>query len=103
MLVFVQVEERCGPHLEENLASNNSVVQMLVERCHTLEQANKRLQEEARTQQQQYEVCLDRVATQVVQALLSQKVRFRWRVENFVCTGNFCTEHSLCKNYGKLS
>ncbi|KAK3879377.1 hypothetical protein Pcinc_016042 [Petrolisthes cinctipes] len=49
------------------------VVQMLAERCRTLEQTNKRLQEEARTQQRQYEVCLDRVATQVVQALLSQK------------------------------
>ena len=74
LLVFVQVEERCHPQ-QENLASNNSVVQMLVERCHTLEQSNKRMHMEARTQQQQYEVCLDRVATQVVQALLSQKVR----------------------------
>ncbi|XP_042864058.1 uncharacterized protein LOC122248234 [Penaeus japonicus] len=46
---------------------------MLAERCRTLEQANKKLQSEARAQQQQYEVCLDRVATQVVQALLSQK------------------------------
>nr|XP_045602594.1 serine-rich adhesin for platelets-like isoform X2 [Procambarus clarkii] len=46
---------------------------MLAERCHTLEQANKKLQNEARAQQRQYEVCLDRVATQVVQALLSQK------------------------------
>lgn len=72
-VVPAKVEERCPPQPEESLASNNSVVQMLVERCHTLEQANKRLQEEARTQQQQYEVCLDRVATQVVQALLSQK------------------------------
>lgn len=81
MLVFVQVEERCHPQQEENLVSNHSVVQMLVERCHTLEQANKRLQEEARTQQQQYEVCLDRVATQVVQALLSQKVRFTAKVQ----------------------
>lgn len=86
VLVFVQVEERCPPQPEESLASNNSVVQMLVERCHTLEQANKRLQEEARTQQQQYEVCLDRVATQVVQALLSQKVRCREKVASFVNT-----------------
>lgn len=54
------------------------VVQMLAERCRTLEQANKRLQEEARTQQRQYEACLDRVATQVVQALLSQKVSHMW-------------------------
>lgn len=59
---------------KEALISNESVVQMLAERCRTLEQANKKLQSEARAQQQQYEVCLDRVATQVVQALLSQKV-----------------------------
>ncbi|XP_069945474.1 uncharacterized protein [Cherax quadricarinatus] len=63
--------EGCQP--QEAYISNDSVVQMLAERCHTLEQANKKLQNEARAQQRQYEVCLDRVATQVVQALLSQK------------------------------
>ncbi|XP_071534476.1 uncharacterized protein [Panulirus ornatus] len=58
---------------QEANISNDSVVQMLAERCRTLEQANRRLQSEARAQQRQYEICLDRVATQVVQALLSQK------------------------------
>ncbi|KAK7015488.1 hypothetical protein SK128_023990 [Halocaridina rubra] len=53
--------------------SNNNFLQRLLHRCKTLEEANTRLQVEARAQQQQYEICLDRVATQVVQALLSQK------------------------------
>lgn len=70
---FVQDEELYSQK-EANI-SNDSVVQILAERCHTLEQANRRLQNEARAQQRQYEVCLDRVATQVVQALLSQKVK----------------------------
>ncbi|XP_042223393.1 serine-rich adhesin for platelets-like isoform X2 [Homarus americanus] len=65
-------DEECHPQ-QEAFISNDSVVQMLADRCQTLEQANKRLQNEARAQQRQYEVCLDRVATQVVQALLSQK------------------------------
>ncbi|KAK8405545.1 hypothetical protein O3P69_001838 [Scylla paramamosain] len=63
--------EQCNTVLAQDPPVVSS--KMLVERCHTLEQANKRMQMEARTQQQQYEVCLDRVATQVVQALLSQK------------------------------
>lgn len=69
----MQVDEGWPGPAESN-TSNDSVVQMLADRCHTLEQANKHLQDEARSQQRQYEVCLDRVATQVVQALLSQKV-----------------------------
>lgn len=47
---------------------------MLMEHCSALEKVNTRLQEDTRLQRQQYEKCLDKVASQVVQAILVQKV-----------------------------
>ncbi|RXG69434.1 Nck-associated protein 5 [Armadillidium vulgare] len=48
---------------------------ILVERCNTLEQVNAQLQAESLLQRQQYEKCLDKVASKVVQAILVQKTQ----------------------------
>ncbi|XP_064121325.1 uncharacterized protein LOC135225783 isoform X5 [Macrobrachium nipponense] len=69
----VLAEESQSKAKENLINPSNEFIQKLMDRCRTLEQVNARLQVEARAQQQQYEICLDRVATQVVQALLSQK------------------------------
>lgn len=46
----------------------------LVERLRDLEGENNSLTREGETQRKQYERCLDDVASQVVRALLAQKV-----------------------------
>ncbi|XP_064826885.1 nck-associated protein 5-like isoform X2 [Oncorhynchus masou masou] len=46
---------------------------LLLERLHTLEEENSALAMENESQREQYEHCLDEVANQVVQALLTQK------------------------------
>ena len=48
---------------------------MLLERLRMLETEKSSLVLENETQRQQYEKCLDEIANQVVQALLTQKVR----------------------------
>lgn len=45
-----------------------------MERCNNLEQVNAQLQADSQLQREQYEKCLDKVASQVVQAILVQKV-----------------------------
>ena len=47
---------------------------MLLERLKRLEEEKSQLVLENENQRQQYEKCLDEIANQVVQALLSQKV-----------------------------
>lgn len=51
---------------------------MLLERLRQLEAEKSSLVLENETQRQQYERCLDEIANQVVQALLTQKVTYRF-------------------------
>ncbi|XP_028324487.1 nck-associated protein 5-like isoform X1 [Gouania willdenowi] len=61
---------------------------LLLERLKTLEEQNSALTQENQSQREQYERCLDQVANQVVQALLTQKdlrqecVKLRTRVSD---------------------
>ncbi|XP_068229533.1 nck-associated protein 5-like [Palaemon carinicauda] len=80
--VLVLAEESQSKAKENLINPSNEFIQKLMDRCRTLEQVNARLQVEARAQQQQYEICLDRVATQVVQALLSQKIAVETEVSD---------------------
>ena len=49
---------------------------MLLERLKRLEEEKSQLVLENENQREQYEKCLDEIANQVVQALLSQKVNY---------------------------
>ena len=62
---------------------NGDKAKLLLERLKQLEAENSALVLENETQRQQYEKCLDDIANQVVQALLTQKVRV---IDIFRCT-----------------
>ncbi|CAL4112176.1 unnamed protein product, partial [Meganyctiphanes norvegica] len=70
---YQQTIQELEDSLEETPISHNEDFLTLSERCTSLESANATLAMEARLQQQQYERCLDHIASHLVQALLNQK------------------------------
>ncbi|XP_061632908.1 nck-associated protein 5-like isoform X4 [Phyllopteryx taeniolatus] len=75
-LLATQVEPESGkrPHADTSQTyDNDDRTKLLLERLKTLEERNSVLALENESQREQYERCLDEVANQVVQALVTQK------------------------------
>ncbi|XP_061685909.1 nck-associated protein 5-like isoform X2 [Syngnathoides biaculeatus] len=75
-LPLTQMEPESGmrPHADTGQTyDNDDRTKLLLERLKTLEERNSVLASENESQREQYERCLDEVANQVVQALVTQK------------------------------
>ena len=71
--------------LQENVAHDKTMLyNILMERSKKLEEENSSLVLENETYSRQYEKCIDEISKQVVQSLLTQKVRKLLLVHNII-------------------
>lgn len=71
--------------LQENVAHDKTMLyNILMERSKKLEEENSSLVLENETYSRQYEKCIDEISKQVVQSLLTQKVRQLLLVHNII-------------------
>ena len=71
--------------LQENVAHDKTMLyNILMERSKKLEEENSSLVLENETYSRQYEKCIDEISKQVVQSLLTQKVRELLLVHNII-------------------